>query len=168
MMFEAVSFNSVSSIPGLMMIIGLLSFYEIRKNFSRAYRIFSFFVLYWVQIVMICKLAVEILLKVESINARIHMHKDSELKVQVTILQILFGRLHTTEEIRSGSISYTSYYWLLTTIMCIYCAQGWKSCKWLEIRDKTPDLRRVHHSSIRFWKYIKVREQEDKDELRLV
>lgn len=54
------------------------------------------------------------------------------------------------------------------TLLCIYCSQGWKSCKWLEIRDKTPELRYVHSSTIRFWRYIKVRALEDRDEKRLV
>lgn len=165
-LFEAVSFNTISSIPGLFLIIGLLSMYEIRKNFSRAYRATSFFTLYWVQIVMIIKIAIEMILKVESVNAKLHNLPDDNFEKQM--IQILFGELHSLEVIRSAEISYTSYYWILTTLFCIYCAQGWKTCKWLEIRDKTPDMRYVHSSSIRFWRYIQVRELEDRDELRLV
>ena len=165
-LFEAVSFNTISSIPGLFMIIGLLSLFEIRKSFSRAYRTFSFFTLYWVQIVMITKVAVELILKVESVNARIHSLPNTNLEKQM--IQILFGELHSLETIRSAEISFTSYYWILTTLFCIYCAQGWKACKWLEIRDKTPDMQYVYSSMIRFWRYIQVRELEDRDELRLV
>lgn len=165
-LFEAVSFNTISSIPSLIMIIGLLSMFEIRKNFSRAYRAFSFFTLYWVQIVMIIKLAMELILKVESVNARLNNLPDTNIEKQM--LQILFGELHSLDVIRSSVISFTSYYWILTTLLCIYCYQGFKTSKWLEIRDKTPELKYVHSSTIRFWKYIKVRELEDRDEMRLV
>jgi hypothetical protein len=168
MMFEAVSFNSISSVPGLFMIIGLLSLFEIRKNFSRTYRTFSFFALYWVQIVMIIKVAVEIIVRIESVNARLHNLVGKKARVTSTIIQILFGELHSVESTRFNEITFTSQYWILTTLLCIYCNQGWKACKWLEIRDKTPELRYVHSSTIRFWKYIKVRALEDRDEKRLV
>lgn len=100
MMFEAVSFNSLSSIPGIFMIIGLLSLFEIRKNFSRAYRVFSFFALYWVQIIMIIKLAVEIIVRIDSVNSRLHNLVGKKAKVTSTIIQILFGELHSVESIR--------------------------------------------------------------------
>jgi hypothetical protein len=96
-MFEAVSFNTISSIPGIMMIIGLLSLYEIRRKFSRAYITTSFFVLYWVQIVMIIKVAVEIIVKIDSVNTKLHNLVGKKARVTSTIIQIMFGELHTVE-----------------------------------------------------------------------
>lgn len=60
---------------------------------------------------------------------------------------------------------------MMFKIFCIflatYCIQGWKTCKWFEIRDKTQDLHTLT-SAVRFYKYIQVREKEDKDELKLI
>jgi hypothetical protein len=56
----------------------------------------------------------------------------------------------------------------LCLFICIYTTQGWKTCKWLEIRDKTPELKFALSSSIRFWKYIQVREMEDAKETEMV
>lgn len=168
MMFEAVSFNTLSSVPALFMIIGLLSMYEIRKSFSRAYITAAFFTLYWVQIVMLIKLAEDLMMRVESVNYRLNNPADDIERDANNVYQILFGKLHSLDSIRKGEINLTSQYWISCVFICIYCAQGWKTCKWLEVRDKTTHLHNLRYSTIRFWKYIEVRELENEDELKLV
>lgn len=158
-LFEAVSYNSLSSIPGLFMVIGLMSLYEIRKKYSRMYRTYSFVVLYWVQFMMIVKLVVELYVSIESVNANLHIQAMDSDNVAATLLQCLFGRLHTMEDIRDRKhINFASQYWIFSILISIYCCQGWKTCKWFEIRDKTSDLGFTYLSLTRFWNYIKVRE----------
>ena len=108
-LFEAVSFNSLSSMPGIFMVIGLMSLYEIRKKYSRMYRTFSFVVLYWIQLMMIIKLVIELYVSIESVNANLHTQSLDDKNVLATLLQCLFGRLHTIEEIRDRKdINWTS------------------------------------------------------------
>jgi len=60
------------------------------------------------------------------------------------------------------------FYQFMAFFLCLYGSQGWITCKWLEIRDKTPFIQSSYSSFHRFWAYIKVRENEDNEENRLV
>lgn len=64
------------------------------------------------------------------------------------------------------NISIDAFWKFICLLVGTYCVQGWKTCKWLEIRDKTQG--NYTSSAHRFWDYIKVREKEDQDELALI
>lgn len=68
---ESVTFNSLSCLPGLIFVILLFSMYDLRKKYSQFYRTFSFFVVYWIQFVMIIKLSVYIYMSIPSVNIRL-------------------------------------------------------------------------------------------------
>jgi hypothetical protein len=73
---------------------------------------------------------------------------------------MLFGRIHTIEEMRDlDNISFSALGKFLCLFIGTYTIQGWKTCKWLEIRDKTKG--KFVSSAVRFYKYIQIREKED-------
>lgn len=57
---ESVTFNSVSSLPGMLMILGLGAMYDLRKKYSRFYRTFTFNVAYVIQYAFLIKWCVDI------------------------------------------------------------------------------------------------------------
>lgn len=67
-LFESVTFNSISCIPGLFLVLGMVAMYDLRKRYSRVYRSFSYVVIYYIQLMMIVKLCVNIYLTIETVN----------------------------------------------------------------------------------------------------
>lgn len=47
-LFSAMTFNAVIDIPTLIFLLLLSMFYPIRKDYTMAYRGFSFFTIYWI------------------------------------------------------------------------------------------------------------------------
>lgn len=95
-MIESVTYNSVSAVPGLLLIIGLFSMYDLRKKYSMFYRTFSFFVVYWIQIMMVFKMSVKVYMGIPSVNERLQYEQaqgDGEKVSESTFLQMFFGEL---------------------------------------------------------------------------
>ena len=68
----------------------------------------------------------------------------------------MFGQIHKTEDLRDlDNINVPMLFKIFCIFLATYCIQGWKTCKWFEIRDKTQDLQTLT-SAIRFYKYIQV------------
>jgi hypothetical protein len=69
-LLESVTFNSLSCLPGLFMVLALVAMYDLRKKYSRVFRVFSFVLLYWLQGMMILKVCVQIFMNIPNINAK--------------------------------------------------------------------------------------------------
>lgn len=168
-LLEAVTFNSLSCLPGLFMVLGLFAMYDLRKKYSKAYRTFSFNVVYFIQYMMIVKLSMKVFIHIPNINAHLVHEKQNEKHYASTFYQVLFGEMHSLEDHEDEKVIHYTLIQFLSFFVCIYCFQGWKTCKWMEIRDKTRELDEgSHNSTKRFWHYIKIREHEDKEENKLV
>jgi len=57
------SFNTLLDLPILIIVLVLVAFYDLRKNYTVIYRSYCFFVVYWMQTVMIIKLIHDILVR---------------------------------------------------------------------------------------------------------
>jgi hypothetical protein len=72
---ESVTYNSISCVPGMMMILGLGAMYDLRKKYSKFYRTYTFNVAYWVQFIFIVKWCVDIFVSIETVNYALHAEK---------------------------------------------------------------------------------------------
>jgi len=89
-LLESVTYNSLSCLPGLFFVLILFAMYDLRKKYSRVYRVFSFLVVYWIQFMMILKLCVQIYIHIPSVNAELTDPKNESS----LYLQMMFGRIH--------------------------------------------------------------------------
>ena len=71
-LLESVTFNSLSCVPGMILILGLAAMYDLRKKYSRYYRTYTFNVAYWIQYIMLTKLCVDIFVSIETVNIRLN------------------------------------------------------------------------------------------------
>lgn len=114
---------------------------------------------------MILKVCIQIHMNIPSVNAELLDPKnESSLWIQM-----IFGRIHKLHKPgepldKNDADPNATLFQFLAFFIAIYCTQAWKTTKWLEIRDKTPELKFSPSSLIRFWKYIQVRQQEDQEE----
>lgn len=53
--FRAMVWNNVMDVPGMLLILLTIAFYQMRKDISAFYRPLSFFLVYWIQTVLIIK-----------------------------------------------------------------------------------------------------------------
>lgn len=99
---ESVTFNSLSCVPGLIMILILGAMYELRKKFSKSYRTYSFNVVYFIQYMMIVKISGEMFMNIPNINASlVHGLKrgvNNDRHWLPSVIQVIFGKLHNLEE----------------------------------------------------------------------
>jgi len=79
-LIESVTFNSMSSVPGMFLLLGLAAMYDLRKKYSRFYRTYSFFVIYYIQTMMILKLCISIYLSIESVNMKLNNQMGERLQ----------------------------------------------------------------------------------------
>ena len=77
-LFESVTFNSLSCVPGLMLIIILFAAYELRKTYSQFFRTFSFVTVYWIRLMMIIKISAEIYAYTPNINVMLNSKKNDD------------------------------------------------------------------------------------------
>ena len=103
-------------------------------------------------------------------NYRLNNEKDNHINAThfgSKFYQVFFGDILNYKELRDmENINIQSLVKFICLFTGTYCIQGWKTCKWFEIRDKTPG--KFNSSALRFYKYIQVREKEDIDEMKLV
>lgn len=76
-LFTAMSFNSCSDIPCLFILLILAAFYGQRKQYSRAYRQGSFFVVYFIMFMLVLKLINDILNRIPFIKDFMKYNKAS-------------------------------------------------------------------------------------------
>jgi len=81
-LFESVTFNSFSCIPGLFLVLILFACYDLRKKYSRFYRSYSFVVIYWIRFIMIVKVSIEIYTAIPYVNMHLHHEKEDILAAQ--------------------------------------------------------------------------------------
>jgi len=164
---ESVTYNSLSCVPGMLMILGLGAMFDLRKKYSRFYRTYTFNVMYWVQFIFIAKWCVDIFVNIETVNHALHNEEQTDKNWRNTFYQILFGEIQSIEVLRDvKNISISALGKFICLFTGTYCVQAWKTCKWYEIRDKAPG--KFVSAALRFMAYIKVREKEDSDEMKLI
>ena len=89
-LFEAMAFNSCSDIPALFMILLLFAFYAYRKQYSVAYREYSFFVIYFIQINLTLKVIFSSLIRIDFIREAMESESNQN-KPGVKFLNLWFG-----------------------------------------------------------------------------
>lgn len=98
-LLESVTFNSLTCLPGLFILLSLGSMYDQRKKYSRFYRTYSFFLVYWIQFMMCVKLCAQIYMSIPNVNYRLIIERnDNESNGEMneaTFFQVLFGELHS-------------------------------------------------------------------------
>jgi len=92
---ESVTFNSMASVPGMFLLLGLAAMYDLRKKYSRFYRTYSFVVIYYIQTMMVLKLCVSVYTSIETVNMRLNHPVGETAGYASTWYQTIFGRLHS-------------------------------------------------------------------------
>jgi hypothetical protein len=57
-LLESVTFNSLSCIPGMFMVLGIFAMFDLRKKYSKVFRTATFTLIYFIQGMMIIKISV--------------------------------------------------------------------------------------------------------------
>lgn len=76
-LIESVTFNSLSSLPGIFFVVGLFAMYDLRKKYSKTYRTYSFNVVYYLQYMMIVKISAEIYMNIPAVNMHLANEKQN-------------------------------------------------------------------------------------------
>ena len=84
------AFNSCSDIPALFMILLLFAFYAYRKQYSVAYREYSFFVIYFIQINLTLKVIFSSVIRIDFIREGMESESNQN-KAGVKFLNLWFG-----------------------------------------------------------------------------
>ena len=94
-LFTAMSFNSCSDIPCLFILLILAAFYGQRKQYSRAYRQGSFFIVYFIMFMLVLKLVNDILNRIPFIKDFMKYNKASTI---VQVNHLVFGGSASLED----------------------------------------------------------------------
>ena len=115
-------FNCISDVPQLIIIIGLATFFTLRKKQPILYARMTFYVVGYVQVFLTIKLLFAILVQISYAK---------NLIVQYWIIDYAFIQSLPTKR----DPLYVFY--LLSSFACLICCQLWKQAKWIDIYDKT-------------------------------
>lgn len=155
------AYNSVSDIPSMFFLLFLSALYAFRKNYSGAYRVLSFFVVYYIQVLMLIKICNDFILRSPFNKEWIAANPKAAF---VRIEAILFGeplsaKVHLSDR-DQASADRKFYIYQASAISCLFFTQCWKVTKWIEIRYKTSHLENAWFCS-RFVEYINMRKSAD-------
>lgn len=155
-MFAAMSFNSLSDTPQMLIILILAAFYANRKQHSQSYRRASFGMIYFMMTMLSLKLINDILNRIPFVRDFMRLNRDNLL---VRTNSIVFGGAGGHEDSNVDQTRALMKYFF-SVITCLFACQAWKCTKWVEIRYKTQDMRQS------FWifrlrAYFNIRESED-------
>jgi hypothetical protein len=95
-LFQGMLNNSCADIPSLLMILALMSAYPYRKQYTKSFLQYTFFVMYYLQFILCLKLINECFVKIEFIQDLMKEYKDSNI---VKANDILFGNVDLTKKI---------------------------------------------------------------------
>jgi hypothetical protein len=135
------------------MILALMSAYPYRKQYTKSFLEFTFFVIYYLHFILSLKLINEIIVKIEFIQDLMNEYKNSNI---VKANDLLFGNVEL-QKANSASGDYINIAYMLWLLVCFNLIQSWKQAKWIEIRYKTREMQGMSYFK-RFGAYIKNRD----------
>lgn len=147
------TFNSCSDIPALLFIAVMAAFYSVRKSYSVAYRVFCFFVVYYIMALMLLKIIHEVVTQIGFINKMLIGKQYADYK-SVQFVNIVFGAQH-------GATASDRALELFSTVFCFVCCCFWRTAKWIEIRNKTKHTKNLSSFGLLRAYFMKRREEDD-------
>lgn len=120
------TFNNLTDLPGLFLLMLLGGLYMMRKEFSSFYRPLSFFFVYWVQYIILLKFLKDMLTEVRYIRIWLENHPES---TPAYLNDILFGGLKkVNKSLKHANHTYGG--------LCLFSCYVWRIVKWFEVREK--------------------------------
>ena len=130
LLVQAMAFNSCCDIPALILILINFAFYAYRKTYTQTFLKYTFFVIYFIQVIIFLKLLNMIFRNIDFIW-NIMLEYQNEPIVQAN--DILFGGLSsdyskmTAREVSAAKFNRIVY--VAFIFLCLASSQSWKGSK---------------------------------------
>jgi hypothetical protein len=129
------AFNALMDCVSLILLLGMVGAYVVRKEITMQYRTYTFFVVYWLNMIVFIKFSHDIIIKIPFVEEHLKTEKDKFTDAN----NLIFGgkaALFKDDMEDQKAIYYTCL------LLCIFFTHNWKMVKWWEIREKTTKIDR--------------------------
>jgi hypothetical protein len=155
-LLSAMTFNAIIDVPTLLFLLLLAALYPIRKDITLFYRGFSFFIIYWIQLITWLKILHDVLIGIDFVQIWLSDYPDGPFAI---FNNLLFGGLksaHTGKDLAQ---------YLIYTVSCLYCTQMWRTVKWWQIRESVINVEGYETAPWykQFGMYMTLRVQSDEE-----